>query len=67
MRVGGSGAAAIDTNVAGDGLIRTLQSFDRDSRLKTQTDDNGNVTTHEYDGLGCRTKTIFADRRACRG
>jgi YD repeat-containing protein len=41
--------------------IVTSRSWDDNSRLVTQTDDNGNTTAYEYDALNRRTKTTYAD------
>jgi len=47
----------------GDGNpdIIITQSWDDDSRLTSQTDDNGNTTTYLYDSLNRLTGTTFAD------
>jgi RHS repeat-associated protein len=41
--------------------IVTSQSWDDNSRLVTQTDDNGNTTAYDYDALNRRTKITYAD------
>lgn len=63
LRVGGVGAGAIDTsNVANtDGKITRLYDWDGNSRLASETDDRGNVTTYEYDLLDRRIREVFAD------
>jgi YD repeat-containing protein len=52
----GDGADASDAND-----IVTSQSWDDNSRLTTQTDDNGNATAYNYDALNRRTKITYAD------
>ena len=62
LRVDGLGGQPIDpTQGGGDGELTTLRTYDLNSRLKTQTDDNGNSTTHIYDPLGRTNTTFFAD------
>jgi len=61
MREGGTGAGAIDTDVAGDGIITTQISYDLNGRATSQTDDRGNTTLYEYDPLGRVTRVQFAD------
>ncbi len=46
------------------GQIVTRQGWDDTSRLITQTDDNGNTTTYEFDGLDRKTGEIYADDTA---
>ena len=43
------------------GTIITSQSFDDNSRLTGQTDDNTNTTTYVYDALNRMTQTVFPD------
>src|ERR1039457_3195061 len=43
------------------GSIITSQSFDDNSRLAGQTDNNTNTTTYVYDALNRMTGTLFAD------
>lgn len=43
------------------GVIQTMQSWDDSNRLVTETDGNGNTTTHVYDALGRAITTEFAD------
>lgn len=43
------------------GTIVTSQSFDDNSRLTGQTDNNTNTTTYVYDALNRMTGTVFAD------
>jgi len=63
LRVGGTGAGAIDTSNAAnpDGKISRLYDWDANSRLVSETDDKGNVTTYEYDSLDRLIREIFAD------
>lgn len=63
LRVGGIGSGAIDTsNPANpDGRLTRLKDWDGNSRLVSETDDNGNVTRYVYDELNRKTQDIFAD------
>lgn len=47
----------------GDGNpdIVTTQTWDRSSRLTSQTDDNGHTTTYQYDSLNRRITVDYAD------
>ena len=45
----------------GDGLIRSTQEYDLNSRLLGKTDDNSNLTGYSYDELNRRTFTNYAD------
>ncbi len=63
----GTGLGSANPNaVAGDPdmgteSIVTEQGWDDDSRLVTQTDDNGNTTTYVYDALNRKTAEVYAD------
>lgn len=63
LRVGGTGAGAIDTSNPNnpDGRISRLAAWDGNSRLISETDDNGNATRYFYDALNRRTRETFAD------
>lgn len=63
LRIGGTGDGIIDTtNPANpDGRITRLRDWDRNSRLVSETDDNGNVTRYDYDALNRKIRDIFAD------
>ena len=63
LRVGGIGAGAIDTSNAAnaDGKIGRFYDWDGNSRLVSETDDKGNVTTYVYDPLDRRIQEIYAD------
>ena len=52
----GDGADASDADD-----ITTGRTYDDNSRLIEQTDDNGNTTTYQYDALNRMVRTIFAD------
>ena len=43
------------------GVITTLQAWDDDSRLISQTDDNGHATAYGYDALNRLTTITYAD------
>jgi RHS repeat-associated protein len=64
LRVDGTGASAIDTSnlTNPDGQITTLYGWDRNSRLTSLADDNGNFTRYAYDALNRRTVETFADQ-----
>ncbi|MBI4613834.1 MAG: RHS repeat protein [Planctomycetes bacterium] len=66
LRRDGQGGNPLDTTNSAnpDGLITLLSSFDANSRLVSQTDDNGNRTSHEYDPLNRVVREIFADGTA---
>jgi RHS repeat-associated protein len=50
------------TEKGADGLQRTfLYSYDHKQRLKTETDEFGNVTSYNYNLFGHRTETLYAD------
>ena len=63
LRVGGVGAGAIDTSNPSnpDGMIVRKATWDGNSRLISETDDNGNTTTYSYDALDRRIIETFAD------
>jgi RHS repeat-associated protein len=63
LRVNGQGSRPIDTsNPANpDGQITLRTSWDANSRMTTQTDDNGNTTSYQYDDLNRRLRETFAD------
>lgn len=63
LRVGGVGAGALDTsNPANpDGRIVTRSNWDANSRLLSQTDDNGNRARYSYDALNRLIEEGFAD------
>ncbi|MFC1588247.1 RHS repeat domain-containing protein [Planctomycetota bacterium] len=44
-----------------DDIITTYQTWDLNSRLTTQQDDNLNTTTYNYDELNRSEQTVFAD------
>ena len=60
---GGTNPGAIDqTNPHNpDGVITVSYAYDGDSRLTAITDDNGRVTSFEYDHLDRRVKQTLAD------
>lgn len=51
----GTGAGAVTDTIV------TQQIWDDSSRLVGQRDDNGNLTSYEYDGLNRKTATQYAD------
>jgi RHS repeat-associated protein len=59
----GVGTGALDsTNPTNrDGSISTFYTYDANSRLVSQTDDNGNVTSYGYDSLNRKVLTTYAD------
>lgn len=63
LRVGGVGSGAIDTSNPNnpDGQIERLADWDGNSRLVSETDDNGNSTFYGYDALNRRDTESFAD------
>ena len=63
LRIGGTGAGNLDkSNTANsDGQISKLYDWDKNSRLVSLTDDNGNVTRYAYDALNRRVQDTFAD------
>jgi len=63
LRVGGQGNGSIDTSnpTNPDGRITVAQTWDANSRLTAQTDDNGNTTRYEFDDLDRHQRTVFAD------
>lgn len=69
LRVGGTGAGAIDTSNPSnsDGLILVVQQWDRNSNLVAITDDGsvpftgGNTTRYGYDNLNRKILDDFAD------
>jgi len=66
LRVDGQGSNSIDTsNPANpDGRITMMTTWDANSRLIVQRDDNGNTTVYQYDALNRLVKEIFADGTA---
>ncbi len=63
LRVGGTGAGAIDVGnpANADGGISKLLDWDGNSRLVAQTDDNGNTTATQYDALNRLVLETYAD------
>ncbi len=61
LKQGGVGDGSPDSLAAGDGLVTTTIDYDRDGRVIGREDDNGQRTEYEYDALGRRQVTIFAD------
>lgn len=63
LRVGGQGNGSIDTSnpTNPDGRITVAQTWDANSRLTAQVDDNMNTTRSEYDDLNRRQRAVFAD------
>lgn len=63
LRLGGVGAGGLDlTNPANpDGLITETYTWDGNSRLVAETDDNGHTTSYTYDELDRRVSERFAD------
>ena len=57
----GQGGLDVFNPVNSDGAISTFYSYDKNSRLKTLTDDNGNATTYSYDALNRQTSVLYAD------
>jgi RHS repeat-associated protein len=51
----GTGAGAVVDSIV------TSQTWDHDSRLTGQTDDNGNTTAYTYDALNRKIATTYAD------
>jgi len=44
-----------------DGTIKTMKTYDDSSRLVSETDDNGNATTYEYDALNRIARVVMPD------
>lgn len=63
LRSGGTGSGSIDTGNPdnNDGQITKTYDWDRNSRLASETDDNGNVTAYQYDALNRKVLDTFAD------
>jgi len=63
LRVGGKGDGSLDTTnpFNPDGIVSAFSSWDGNSRLKNQTDDNGNVTSYGYNQRDVKTIETFAD------
>jgi len=63
LRSGGAGDGSLDTTNTfnADGIVSTFSSWDGNSRLTTQTDDNGNTTTYGYNQRDVKTSETFAD------
>ncbi len=63
LRVDGQGSGSIETEnpYNPDGKISTFYDYDRNSRLTTLTDDNGNTTQYAYDNLNRLTSELFTD------
>lgn len=63
LRVDGLGGSRLDTSNAfnPDAAITTVSTWDGNSRLVRQTDDNGNVTRYTYDALNRILTETFAD------
>ncbi|MEM7364462.1 MAG: RHS repeat-associated core domain-containing protein [Pseudomonadota bacterium] len=68
LRVGGTGEGDIDTSNPHnpDGRISRLAGWDGNSRLISETDDNGNTTRYGYDALDRRITETFADNTVKR-
>jgi RHS repeat-associated protein len=49
------------TQGGGDGVVTFLMSWDDLHRLRSRTDDNGNVTTYTYDDLDRKTRCDYQD------
>ena len=69
LRVGGTGAGALDTSnpFNPDGQISLSYEFDGNSRLTGIVDDNGNRTRNRYDALDRRITHIYAIDQADTG
>ncbi|MBL4849526.1 MAG: RHS repeat protein [Planctomycetes bacterium] len=69
LRVGGTGAGALDTSNAfnPDGQVSLSYEFDGNSRLTGIVDDNGNRTRNRYDALNRRITHIYAIDQADTG
>src|SRR5690606_35557609 len=63
LRVGGTGAGALDTSnpTNPDGQVTLGFAFDGNSRLVARTDDNGNTTSWSYDALDRALRETNAD------
>ena len=63
LRVGGTGAGSVDTSNSSnpDGRITKGYDWDGNTRLVSLTDDNGNVTRHQYDPLQRLPVETFAE------
>ena len=63
LRTGGIGSGSIDTtNPANpDGRLSRFMDWDGNSRLVSETDNNGNVTRYNYDALNRKIVDTFAD------
>jgi|GEM_PF-1746331 len=59
-----SSVAMTDTGVGSGapiGTIDTFKTYDDSSRLTSETDDNGNTTSYEYDALNRITRIVMPD------
>lgn len=61
----GLGATASNVDLSqggGDGIVTLEQTWDSLHRLKTRTDDNGNVSTYTWDDLGRQIQCDYQDQ-----
>lgn len=56
-----SAATADPAQGGGDGVVTLLKTWDALHRLKSQSDDSGNTTTHTWDDLGRMTRKHYGD------